>query len=101
MRFSPVTANPIIVSAGWDKMVKVTALGTLLGTLGALLGALQACWACWACRPARAVLLGLPCTGWARLGSGSLARAGWVEARERVERCVESFWPGTLALSVP
>lgn len=23
MRFSPVTSNPIIVSGGWDKMVKV------------------------------------------------------------------------------
>jgi guanine nucleotide-binding protein subunit beta-2-like 1 protein len=25
VRFSPVTTNPIIVSAGWDKMVKVIA----------------------------------------------------------------------------
>jgi WD40 repeat protein len=25
VRFSPVTTNPIIVSAGWDKLVKVTA----------------------------------------------------------------------------
>lgn len=24
VRFSPVTNNPIIVSAGWDKLVKVT-----------------------------------------------------------------------------
>ena len=24
VRFSPVTTNPIIVSAGWDKLVKVT-----------------------------------------------------------------------------
>jgi len=26
VRFSPVTTNPIIVSAGWDKLVKVTLL---------------------------------------------------------------------------
>lgn len=28
VRFSPVTTNPIIVSAGWDKLVKVTTLPT-------------------------------------------------------------------------
>ena len=27
VRFSPVTTNPIIVSAGWDKLVKVCWLG--------------------------------------------------------------------------
>ena len=28
VRFSPVTTNPIIVSAGWDKLVKVTVRST-------------------------------------------------------------------------
>ncbi len=41
VRFSPVTTNPIIVSAGWDKLVKAREPGlhTLRDTPG--------CRACW------------------------------------------------------
>jgi WD40 repeat protein len=47
VRFSPVTANPIIVSAGWDKAVKVLASGraaALRGVVGCgVAGARLAC----------------------------------------------------------
>ena len=44
VRFSPVTNNPIIVSAGWDKLVKVSC-----------------CRCCPDCDSCTWILLGLPC----------------------------------------
>lgn len=63
VRFSPVTANPIIVSAGWDKSIKVRALSRCLSCCTLLLPP-HACWAatcpslCPAWRPA--LLTALP-----------------------------------------
>ncbi len=74
VRFSPVTTNPIIVSAGWDKLVKVPAV--------CFLKALLLYWhTCMHAAPHAAIkggAHGVGCTGfwtWVRCGGSKLLGA--------------------------